>query len=140
MFCYTKQFPSLPFFGSHTKPHGVIGLRNNYHIQFDPKLVHGICPIRRITCACAWCTYMLYKPWIRGLTPKQQPRYRYVTYWSYCPVLGSFNNWNIITFSHKSTTSEDFEEFHQVVLYSISDNMASLVQYGKYGGINTTDI
>ena len=46
---------------------------------------------------------------------------------------------NIIEFSSKSTSTETFDEIHQVVLDSISDNMASLVESGKYGAINTTD-
>ena len=41
--------------------------------------------------------------------------------------------------SHKSTSSDTFDEIHQVVLDGISDNMASLVESGKYGAINTTD-
>ena len=41
--------------------------------------------------------------------------------------------------SPKSTPFEAFEEIHQVVLDSISDNMASLVQPGKYGAINKSD-
>ena len=82
---------------------------------------------------------MVYKLWIRCLTPKQQPRYKHVTSFSYWTVLGSFKNWNVITLSQKSTTSEDFEEIHQVVFDGISDNMDSLVQYSKYGSINTTD-
>ena len=53
-------------------------------------------------------------------------------------MLGSFNNWNIITLSDKSTTGDAFEDINQVVLDGISDNMASLVQSGKYGTINTT--
>ena len=64
--------------------------------------------------------------------------YRPVTDFSYWPVIGSFNNWNIITLSQKATTSEAFEEIHQVVLDGISDNMASLVQSGKYGSMKTT--
>ena len=55
------------------------------------------------------------------------------------PVLGAFNNWNIIEFSSKSTSSETFYAIHQVVLDGISDNMASLVESGKYGAINKTD-
>ena len=73
------------------------------------------------------------------MTPKQQLRYQPVTDLSYWPILGSFNNWNIITFPHKATTSQAFEEINQVVLYGISDNMASLVQYSKYGAINTIE-
>ena len=41
--------------------------------------------------------------------------------------------------SSKSTSSETFDEIHQVVIDGISDNMASLVESGKYGAINTTD-
>ena len=41
--------------------------------------------------------------------------------------------------SHKATKSEAFEEIHQVFIDRISDNMASLVQHGNYGSINTTD-
>ena len=41
--------------------------------------------------------------------------------------------------SSKSTSSETFDEIHQVVLDGISDNMASFVESGKYGAINTTD-
>ena len=36
-------------------------------------------------------------------------------------------------------TSEAFEEIHQVGFGDISNNMASLIQYGKYGTTNTTD-
>ena len=41
--------------------------------------------------------------------------------------------------SSKSTSTETFDEIHQVVLDGISDNMESLVEFGKYGAINTTD-
>ena len=39
----------------------------------------------------------------------------------------------------KSTSSDTFDEIHQVVLDGISDNMALLVESVKYGAINTTD-
>ena len=54
-------------------------------------------------------------------------------------MLGSFNNCNIVTLSHKATTSKAFEEIYQVVIDEISENMASLVQSIKYGATNTTD-
>ena len=41
--------------------------------------------------------------------------------------------------SQKSTPSDAFDEIHQVVLDGISEDMASLVESGKYGVINTTD-
>ena len=53
-------------------------------------------------------------------------------------MLGSFNNVNIIILSHKAKTTEDFKKINQVVLDVISDNMDSLVKYGKYGVMNTT--
>ena len=42
--------------------------------------------------------------------------------------------------SQKSTLYEAFDEIHQVLLDEISDNVVSLVQYGKYGAIKTTVI
>ena len=59
--------------------------------------------------------------------------------WKLIVIEGSFNNWNIIQLSSKSTSSDTFYEIHQVVLDGISDNMASLVESCKYGAINTTD-
>ena len=50
-----------------------------------------------------------------------------------------FNNFNIITFSNKTTTSDDFEDIHQYLFYGISDYMASLAQNGKYDSINTNN-
>ena len=81
---------------------------------------------------------MLDKPWIPSLPPQQQLVYQPVHDFTYLPVLVCFNNWNIIILSHKSTTSDAFEEIHQVILDGISENMAFLVQSGKYGAINTT--
>ena len=40
--------------------------------------------------------------------------------------------------SPKSTSSDTFDEIHQVILDVISDNITSLVESGKYGAINTT--
>ena len=83
---------------------------------------------------------MLDKPWISGIPSEKQERYKPVTKCTYWPVLGAFNTWHIIELSSKSTSSETFDEIHQVVLDGISDNKASLVKSGKYGVINTTDI
>ena len=41
--------------------------------------------------------------------------------------------------SGKSTSSDTFDEINQVVLDVVSENMAWLVESGKYGAINTTD-
>ena len=72
-------------------------------------------------------------------TIRKKERYKPVTNCTYWPVLGSFNNWNIIEISPKSTSSDTFDEIYQVVLDGISDNMASLIESGKYGAINTND-
>ena len=82
---------------------------------------------------------MLYQPWISGIPPKKQARYQAVTDCTYWPVVGSFNNWNIIRLSPKSTHFEAFEDIHQVVIGGISYNMASLVQSGKYVDVVTSD-
>ena len=53
--------------------------------------------------------------------------------------MSSYTNCNIIEITPKSTTFEEFDEIHEVVLDRISDDMASLAQSGKYGAINTDD-
>ena len=127
MYCNTNQFPTLSFCGPHSKPHGARGLGKHYHLRFYPKLGMGKCAILCIPCACVACKSMLDKPWISGIPSEKQERYKPVTKCTYWPVLGEFNNWNIIELSSKSTSSETFDEIHQVVLDGISDNMESLV-------------
>ena len=58
------------------------------------------------------------------------------TYW---PVLGPYNNWNIIKITPKYISFEEFDEIHKAVLDGISENMASLVQSVMYGAINKDD-
>ena len=54
-------------------------------------------------------------------------------------MLGSFNNWNTIPFTKNTTSSEDFDEVRNVVIYGISYNMDSLAQLVKYGDMNAAD-
>ena len=82
---------------------------------------------------------MLDKLYISGIPSDKQECYNPVTNCNYLPVLGFFNNWNIIQLSQKSTPSDVFYEIHQVVLDGVSENMASLLESGKYGAINTND-
>ena len=126
MYCNTNQFLTSPFCGPHSKPHGARGLSKHYHLRFDPKLGTGKCEISRIPCACVPCTSILEKPWISGIPSQKQERYKPVTKCNYWPVLGAFNTQNIIELSSKSTSSDTFDEIHQVVLDGISDNKASL--------------
>ena len=82
---------------------------------------------------------MLDKHWISVITSKKKSRYQPVTNCTYWSVTGSYNNWNIIELTPKSTPFEAFDEVHKVVLDKISENMASLVQPGMYGAIHTDD-
>ena len=82
---------------------------------------------------------MLNKTWDYKLDPNKHLRYQTVVDCTQWPVLVSFNNWNIIQFTNKATSNEDFDAVHKVVLDGISDHMASLVQLGKYGAINAED-
>ena len=114
-------------------------MSNHYHLRFDTKLGNDICALRLITCACVACTSMLDKPWISDIPSYKQERYKPINNFTYWPVLGSFNNWNIIQLSQKSKPSGAFDEIHQVVLSGISDSIVLLVESVKYGAINTTD-
>ena len=74
---------------------------------------------------------------IYGIKSKKQARYQPVTNCTYWPVLGSYKICNIVELTPKSTPFEAFDEINKVVLDKISENMASLVQSGMYGAINT---
>ena len=134
-----NQFPAFPFCGPHPKPCGERGVGKHYHIPFGPELGHDICAIRRIPCACVACTSILEKPWLSGIPSKKQARYQPVTNYTYWPVLGSYNNCNIIELTPKSIPFEAFDEIHKVVIDGIIENVAPLVQSGMYGAINTDD-
>ena len=51
-------------------------------------------------------------------------------------MLWTFNNWNIIQLTNKTTLSEDFYEIHKVDRDGISEYVESFVQSVKYGDIN----
>ena len=80
---------------------------------------------------------MLDKSWGIGSETTSKPRYQSVEYCTHWPVLGSFNNWNIILFTNKPNNNNYFDAVHKVVLYCISDNIYSLVHNRKYGVLNT---
>ena len=103
MYCNTNQFPALPFCIPYYKPHGARGMSKHYHFIFDPKLTMVKCAICLIPCASVSCTSMLDKPWIYGISSDKQDRYKPDIKCNYWPVLGAFNNWNIILLSSKST-------------------------------------
>ena len=70
---------------------------------------------------------------------KKQARYQLFTDFTYWQFLGSYNNFNIIHLTPKSTSFEAFDEINQVVIDGISENMPSLVQSSMYGVINTDE-
>ena len=84
-------------------------------------------------------TTILDQTWVPGFPAQQKPHYQPIQYCTYWTVLGSFNKWNILQLSHKGKSSEEMDKIRQVVLDSISNNMAALVQTDKYGAINTAD-
>ena len=135
MYCATNPFLTLNLSGPHNKPHGVRGLGKHYHMRFYTKIVNGTYSIHCIPCACTLFTYSLDQPWIPGIPAEQQPCYQHIKYCTYWPVLGSFDNWNIIKLSHKGTSSEEVYKTHQVVLDRVSDNMSTLLKTGQYGAI-----
>ena len=94
---------------------------------FNPKLGHCTCAIRHIPCVDTQHTSTLDKFWTLGIPAQQQLRYQTIKDFMCFPVLDYFNNWYIIQFSHKSTSSEYILKIYQVVLDNISDNMISLV-------------
>ena len=109
MYCDTNQFRTLPFCGSHTKPHGAKLLGKHYSLRFDQNLGHGICEIRRIPCACVSCTSMIDKPRISIIQSTKQARYQYVTNFTYWPVLGPYKNCTFIELTPKSIPSKAFD-------------------------------
>ena len=99
MFCNKNLLPELLFCGPHSKPHGAMGKCKHYNLNFYPKLGNDVYAISRTPCACVACTSMIDKPWIYGIPPEKQERYKPVTKCTYWPILGSLNNWNIVELS-----------------------------------------
>ena len=116
MFCSTAQFPALEFCGTNVTPHGMCELINHYHLCSYTKIGHGKCSTWKITCLSVKCTNMLYKPWDHGVHPVQQPRSQPVSECAYWPVLGKFNNCNIIKLANKTRSSEESDKIHKVSL------------------------
>ena len=99
MYCTTNQFTELQFCGPHNKPNVSPRLGESYHTNFDPKIGHGTRSINYNNCECYQCTYALEKPWDTDLPQQQQQLYQTVKDCTNWPVLGYFNNYNIIIFT-----------------------------------------
>ena len=123
MYFTTNQFPNSKFLGPHNKPHGACVLGKNYHTCFDLKIGYVTYKLCCIPCDCILWTYIIDHPCIAGFPAQQQPRYKPVKEYTYWPVLGSFNNCNILKLSHEATSNKEIGKIHQVVLEGISENM-----------------
>ena len=95
--CLNKNnSPEFSFCGPYSKPHGTRGSSKHYNLRFDSKIGMGICEISHIPCACVTCASTMDKPWISGISSYEYKRYKPVNKCTYCPLLGSFKNWNNI--------------------------------------------
>ena len=82
--------------------------------------------------SCAARTNKLYKPYSPGVYHIQQTQYQPVVWFTYLTVLVTLNNYNNIQFTNKYTSSKSFDAIHKITLHVIRDNVASLVQSGKF--------
>ena len=112
----TRHFTALKFCVWHAKTHGVQYLIKQYHLEFDSKLVYGTCAIGRIPCAFVAYINMLEKPYYPGVSHNKQSRYHNVLYFTYWPVLGTYNSWNMINFTNIIRSKEDFDEIHMLMV------------------------
>ena len=96
-------------FKKNIKKHGLIF---HYSIRADPFLGVGYVAVRQITCSCSVCLSKLYFSWNRSQYKYNQDQYRgenqNCVYW---PIIGSYNNWQIIHFvcsrkQHKSIDTD----------------------------------
>ena len=90
-------------------------------MSLEPKLGQGICAIWGIMCVFVDFTSMLDKTWSPVVSHNYQPWYKPFLDSTYWPMLGYFNNWNIIEFNNKGTSSEDFDYVNKIFLDGISD-------------------
>ena len=75
MYCAKNQFPEFQLFRPHNKIHVARGLAKHYHVHFDPRLGYFTCTIRKIPCACSFCTSILDQTQIPDMPAQQQPCY-----------------------------------------------------------------
>ena len=61
-------------------------------MRFDPKIGYGKYVINCIPCDFPPCNSMINQPWDTGMLEHQQQRYQKVIFFTYWPMLGSFNN------------------------------------------------
>ena len=58
-----------------------------------------------------------------------QPICAHIYFCVYVPILGSFNEWEIVTFDNSSTIEDSFNIIHKVTLDGMSSQMWSVVTH-----------
>ena len=62
------------------------------------------------------CTNVLDKPWAPDVDHGQKSCYQPLVDFTYWYMLGTFNNCNIVQFTNKNASSEDFDEVNKIFL------------------------
>ena len=125
MYFVTKQFTTLKCCVPLAKPHGLWGLIKNNHLWLDPKLGHGICEIHQKPSACVSCTTMSDNKWSPGVSRTENPYCQHVLYYKNWPMLGTYNNWNIINLTNEYISIEYFDDIQNVFLDLINQHNIS---------------
>ena len=121
------------------------GIRHHYNFRADPALGHGFIAARRIPCMCEACVDQLKQKWKSNTDFYQQPRYlgdnQRCSLWK---VLGSLNNWRLITLLDKDRESgtKASKVTRNVLRQALNDKtmaMMSVIEKDNYGAIATTD-
>ena len=125
MYFVTKQFTTLKCCVPLAKPHGLWGLIKNNHLWLDPKLGHGICEIHQKPSACVSCTTMSDNKWSPGVSRTENPYCQHVLDYKNWPMLGTYNNWNIINLTNEYISIEYFDDIQNVFLDLINQHNIS---------------
>ena len=61
------------------------------------------------------------------------PRYAHTYSWIFATIVGSSNDWKIVTFENSSKSEDVFHEILKLILYGISSHMCFVVTHGYFG-------
>ena len=112
-----------------------------YHVYCCPQLGAGRVAMRRIPCPCKACDSTLRLDWVVGTDPDEQPRFQSVEHCQYRKVLGSRNEWDIVTLKDapNGSNDDDIDIAKASVLVSLSSNIYDNIEVGQYGALVTVD-
>ena len=117
------------------------GIRAMYNIRADYELGENTIALRRVPCYCTHCTDTMLAKWDHNISdPKKQDRYKPTKNCVLWPVLGEFNDWQIMSLGAlELNDEEEEEEMRMDVIVSIAEQMASQVTIGGVGIMNVDD-